>query len=455
MMKRIGIIGMGVMGRSLAINFASKNIPVAIYNRTVSKAQEVQEQHPQLDLLLCDSISKLVASLEKPRVILLMVSAGNATQMVMDELLLALEPHDLVIDGGNAYFKDTEKRMQQCSLKEIEYLGMGVSGGEKGALYGPCMMVGGAKTTYDQVAAYLETIAAKYDKQPCVAYIGQGGAGHFLKMVHNGMEYAIMELIAELITLYRVYFQLDEEALIQAIETLNQGLRQSFLLDITLQVLKQKDQQGYVWHRIVNDVDQKGTGKWMCQEAFELQFNLSLIEMAVNVRNDSEQRQKAEIQKNANPSFSIDALTSVYQWVLDLIFHQSITFLQAAAIHYGYDFHFETIGTIFRSGCIIQGAIFEELRQLYEHLDDRASYLEQPTIKQRVTLGYPVAKQCVVDLIKDDVYCPLINQALLYYQGMHDQTLQTKMIAAQRDLFGAHTLLMQGEREHVHIEWDE
>lgn len=466
--QQIGVIGMAVMGKNLALNIESRGYSVSIYNRTTSKTETVIEENPDKNLVATYSLEEFVESLETPRRILLMVQAGKGTDVVIQQLLPFLDKDDILIDGGNTFYKDTMRRSEELAESGINFIGTGVSGGEEGALKGPAIMPGGQKEAYELVAPILEKIAAKApaDGEPCVTYIGPNGAGHYVKMVHNGIEYGDMQLISESYHLLREVAGLSNEETAEVFRDWNEGELDSFLIEITADALTKKDPEtGQPMVDIILDrAGNKGTGKWTSQSALDLGIPLPLITESVFARYISalkEERVEASkvLPKPEKPNFegSKEELTEKIREALYfskiMSYAQGFAQMGTASKEYGWDLDYGEIAKIFRAGCIIRARFLQKITEAYER---------HPELKNLVLDEYFMGiaekyQQSVRDLVGISVQAgvpvPAFSSAISYYDSYRSERLPANIIQAQRDYFGAHTYERTDKEGTFHFDW--
>lgn len=466
--QQIGVVGMAVMGKNLALNIESRGYSVSIYNRTTAKSEAVIEENPGKKLVLTESIEEFVDSLETPRRIVLMVQAGKGTDLVIQSLLPHLDKGDVVIDGGNTFFQDTIRRSEELAESGINFIGTGVSGGEEGALKGPAIMPGGQKEAYDLVAPILEQIAAKAptDGEPCVAYIGPNGAGHYVKMVHNGIEYGDMQLIAESYHLLREVAGLSVEEIAEVFREWNQGELDSFLIEITADALTKKDPEtGKPMVEIILDrAGNKGTGKWTSQSALDLGVPLPLITESVFARYISalkSERVEASkvLPKPAAYSFDGDKKELIEKIRQALYFSKIMSYAQGfaqmrtASEEYDWNLQYGEIAKIFRAGCIIRARFLQDITDAY----DRKPELKNLVLDEYfmdITKNYQDAVRDVIGIaVKSGVPIPTFSSAIAYYDSYRSANLPANIIQAQRDYFGAHTYERTDKEGTFHFDW--
>lgn len=466
--QQIGVIGMGVMGKNLALNVESRGYTVSVYNRSSSKTDEVIAEHPDKKLFPAYSIEEFVNTLEKPRKILLMVKAGDATDKTIEALLPNLEEGDILIDGGNTFFKDTMRRNEKLASSGINFIGTGVSGGEEGALLGPAIMPGGQKQAYELVAPILEKIAAKspQDGEPCVTYIGPNGAGHFVKMVHNGIEYGDMQLIAESYHLLREVAGLTVEEAAGIFAEWNKGEMDSFLIEITADALTKKDPEtGKPMVDIILDrAGNKGTGKWTSQNALDLGVPVPLITESVFARYISalkDERVEASkvLPKPAGFTFTGDKkeLTEKIRQALYfskiMSYAQGFAQMRTASEAFDWDLQYGEIAKIFRAGCIIRAQFLQKITDAYDR-DPKLKNLLLDEYFLDITAKYQEAVRDVISIaVKAGVPVPTFSSAIAYFDSYRSASLPANIVQAQRDYFGAHTYERVDKEGTFHFDW--
>ena len=463
----IGVIGMAVMGRNLALNIESRGHAVSIYNRHGDKTDAVIKDNPDANLIPSHELKDFVDSLKKPRRILLMVKAGPGTDAVIKELRPLLDKGDVLIDAGNTNFKDTIRRDKELEEAGLHFIGTGVSGGEEGARFGPSIMPGGSKEAYDLIEPILTQIAAKAnDGKPCVAYMGENGAGHYVKMVHNGIEYGDMQLIAESYAVMKHVLGLSNNDLGDTFEAWNKGELDSYLIEITTKIFRKKDQDtGKDLLDIVLDrAAQKGTGKWTSESALDLGVPLPLITEAVFARVLSslkeERVEAAKTLKGPDEKFSGDAkdfIESVRRalYLAKIIsYAQGFAQLRAAAAEYDWKLDYTTIAKIWRGGCIIRARFLEDIMAAFKKDAELPNLLRAPTFRD-VALKYQAAlREVVITATRLGVPVPGFSSAIAYYDGYRSERLPANLIQSQRDFFGAHTFERVDKEGSFHAEWE-
>ncbi|MFQ1041503.1 NADP-dependent phosphogluconate dehydrogenase [Gilliamella sp. CG16] len=463
--QQIGVIGMAVMGRNLALNIESRGFSVAIYNRSKDKTEQVVAEHSDKQLVPYFTIEDFVNSLEKPRRILIMVQAGKGTDAVIDELRPLLDKGDIIIDGGNAYFEDTIRRNKTLSEEGFNFIGAGVSGGEEGALKGPSIMPGGQKEAYELVAPILEKIAAKVNGEPCVTYIGPDGAGHYVKMAHNGIEYGDMQLIAESYSLLKHAVGLNNDELAQVFTEWNKGELDSYLIEITADIFKHKDKDGnYLVDVILDAAGNKGTGKWTSQSALDLGEPLSLITESVFARYLSaikEQRVVAskvlsgpkQVAYSGDKQALIEKIRKALYMGKIISYAQGFAQLKAASHQYQWNLNYGEIAKIFRAGCIIRAQFLQKITDAYVANNEIDNLLLAPYFTQTVE-AYQQSLRDVVSLaVQQGIAVPTLSAAIAYYDSYRSAVLPANLIQAQRDYFGAHTYKRTDKEGVFHTDW--
>ncbi|BDM76509.1 NADP-dependent phosphogluconate dehydrogenase [Lactococcus garvieae] len=463
-----GVVGMAVMGKNLALNVESRGYTVALFNRTTAKTEEVVAEHPDKNFVLTKTIEEFVAAIEKPRRIMLMVQAGPATDATIQALLPHLDKGDILIDGGNTHFPDTMRRNAELADSGINFIGTGVSGGEKGALEGPSIMPGGQKEAYDLIAPIFEQIAGKapQDGKPCVAYMGPNGAGHYVKMVHNGIEYGDMQLIAESYDLLKRVIGLDNAEIQSIFEEWNEGELDSYLIEITKEVLKRKDDQGtdgYIVDKILDKAGNKGTGKWTSQSSLDLGVPLPLITESVFARFIStykDERVKAssilsgpEVKFSGDKAEIVEKIRQALYFSKIMSYAQGFAQLRQASKEYDWDLPYGTIAQIWRAGCIIRAEFLQNITDAF----DKDANLENLLLDEYfidITKRYQAAVRDVVSLaVQAGIPVPTFTSAISYYDSYRSANLPANLIQAQRDYFGAHTYERNDMEGIFHYDW--
>lgn len=466
--QKIGVIGLSVMGSNLALNMADHGYSVAIYNRTTSVIDEVLKHNPHPNLVGRYTLAEFVDSLEKPRKVMLMIKAGQPVDAMIEQLIPLLEEGDIIIDGGNSYFKDTERRYAYLAQKKINFIGTGISGGEKGARLGPAIMPGGDLAAYGSVKQIFDDISAKVDGEACSTYTSTGGAGHYVKMVHNGIEYADMQLIVEAYMQLKYIGKLTNEEIAETFQEWNKGELNSYLIGITAEIFNTKDPmgEGELIDKILDKASQKGTGKWVNLEAIDLGVDISLITAAVNARfmsNQLEQRVKGSkmITRPVAPKLNIDRETFI-KHVKDSLYASKIAayaqgfkLLSVAGEVYGWDLAFGEIAKIFRGGCIIQAKFLQNIVDAYANEAKVDNLLFSEFFLREINRTLPSLRSNMVLAIQSGIAIPAMSNALAYIDTYASEHMGANLIQAQRDFFGAHTFERTDCEGSYHHEWEE
>ena len=465
---QIGVVGMAVMGKNLALNIESRGYSVAIYNRTGSKTEKVVADHPDKNLVPSYTIEDFVNSLETPRRIILMVKAGAPTDATIKSLLPHLDKGDVLIDGGNTFFQETMRRNEELDNSGINFIGMGVSGGEKGALEGPSLMPGGQKEAYDLVEPILKKIAAKAeDGEACVTYVGPNGAGHYVKMVHNGIEYGDMELIAESYNLMRNLLGLSNDEISDVFNEWKDGELKSYLIDITADILTRKDDLGTgkpIVDVILDRAGNKGTGKWSSQSALELGVPQSLITESVYARYISAMKDErvAASQVLPTPEFDlgdvnkkelVEKIRRALYFSKIMSYAQGFEQLRVASENYDWNLNYGDMAKIWREGCIIRAQFLQKITDAYEKNPELKNLMLDDYFKKIVEEYQNDVRDIAALAIKAGVACPGFSSAITYYDQYRSAHLPANIIQAQRDYFGAHTYERTDREGIYHYEW--
>jgi 6-phosphogluconate dehydrogenase len=465
--QQIGVIGLGVMGRNLALNMESCGYSVAVFDNFTNLIDPfLQKDALGKNIIGTYSIEELVQSLEKPRKILMMIKAGAPTDATIDQIKPFLDKGDILIDGGNTYFHDTIRRNKELEASGIHFIGSGVSGGEEGALHGPSIMPGGPKEAYDLVEPILTAIAAKVNGDPCCTYIGPDGAGHYVKMVHNGIEYGDMQLISEAYFLLKQVLGLEAEQLHSVFAEWNKGELDSYLIEITADIFTKKDEKtGKALVDVILDTaGQKGTGKWTSQDALELGVPLSIITESVFARIISsmkDERVKASKLLNGpevkpydgNKTELIEAIRKALYLSKICSYAQGFTQLRAAAKEYNWDLPYGNIAMIFRGGCIIRAQFLQKIKEAYDHNPELNNLLLDPYFQSIAEEYQSALRQVLAIAIENGIPAPSFYSALAYYDSYRTETLPANLLQAQRDYFGAHTYQRIDEEGTFHTDW--
>jgi 6-phosphogluconate dehydrogenase len=462
----IGLIGLGVMGQNLALNIADHGFAVAVWNRTADKAHAfvAGEAARGLPVQATDRLEELARALRRPRAVILMVQAGAATDAQIEALAEVLEPGDLIIDGGNAHHHDTIRREQALKAQGLAFLGTGISGGEEGARHGPSIMVGGDPSAYARVRPVFEAIAAQVDGEPCCAHVGPDGAGHFVKMLHNGIEYADMQLIAEAYAVMKDVLGLGYPAMQATFAAWNRGELDSYLIEITADILARSDPEtGQPMVEVILDsAGQKGTGRWAVSASLDLGVAAPTIAEAVSARTLSafKAERMAAAERLEGPAAAAPAdealLAALENGLLAAkicAYAQGFAVMAAAGREHGWDLELGTVAKIWRGGCIIRARFLERIREAYAREPGLANLLLDPFFADHIASSQAGWREVVAEATRRGVPIPGFASALAYYDGYRSARLPANLIQAQRDYFGAHTY-QRTDREGVfHTEW--
>ncbi|MFD1932494.1 MULTISPECIES: NADP-dependent phosphogluconate dehydrogenase [Nonomuraea] len=460
----IGVTGLATMGRNLARNFARHGYAVAVHNRSHSRTEAlVKEFGGEGTFLPSEDMAAFVASLKRPRRAIIMVKAGPGTDAVIDQLADLMEPGDMIVDGGNAHFEDTRRREAALRERGIHFVGTGISGGEEGALLGPSIMPGGSRESYEALGPMLEDISAKVDGVPCATYVGPDGAGHFVKMVHNGIEYSDMQLIAESYDLLRQALGASPSELAQVFREWNEGELESYLIEITAQVLDHVDAEtGRPFVDVVVDsAEQKGTGRWTVQSALELGVPVTGIAEAVFARALSgHPEQRAAARGLQGPSLSGVAGKELIEDVRHALYASKIVAyaqgfdqITAASKEYGWDVDLGAMATIWRGGCIIRARFLDRIRAAYDADPALPTLLADEGFAGALAAAQDAWRRVVSTAVRIGVPTPGFSSALAYYDGLRRDRLPAALVQGLRDYFGAHTYHRVDKEGAFHTDW--
>ncbi len=466
-LAQIGVTGLAVMGRNLARNFARHGHRVAIHNRTYAKTESLVADHGDDGTFVpSETMADFVASLERPRRVIIMVKAGPGTDAVIQELAGLMEEGDIIIDAGNAHFPDTIRREAELKERGLHFVGTGVSGGEEGALNGPSIMPGGSRKSYESLGPLLEDISAKVDGEPCCTYVGPDGAGHYVKMVHNGIEYADMQLIAEAYDLIRQGTGASAAEIAQIFSSWNEGDLESFLIEITADVLGHVDADtGQAFVDVVLDAaEQKGTGRWTVQNALDLGVPITGIAEATFARALSGSKPQRDAAKAKLPAetqewkvadrdaFVEDVRQALYASKV-VAYSQGFDQIAAASEEYGWDIDRGAMARIWRGGCIIRARFLNRITEAYERQPDLPLLLADDYFADAVGSSLAAWRRVVSGAAQNGIPTPAFSSSLAYYDGIRAERLPAALIQAQRDFFGAHTYHRVDRDGIFHTEW--
>ncbi len=463
----IGVVGLAVMGRNLALNIESRGFTVAVYNRSREKTDDLLNTEGQGKKLVGSySVEEFVNSLEKPRKILIMVQAGAGTDATIDSLTPHLDKGDIIIDGGNAYFPDTQRRSKELTEKGFHFIGTGVSGGEEGALKGPSIMPGGPEEAYRLVEPILTGISAKVNGDPCCTYIGPDGAGHYVKMVHNGIEYGDMQLICEAYQLLKDVLGVSTDELHEIFGEWNKGELDSYLIEITTDIFAQKDSEtGKPMVDVILDAaGQKGTGKWTSQSALDLGVPLSIITESVFARFISAMKEEriAASKKLDGPAVSaydgdrrefIEAVRQALYASKIASYAQGFAQMKAASEAYDWNLNYGGIAMIFRGGCIIRARFLQNIKDAYDRNPELTNLLLDDYFGGVVKSYQAAWRKVVAVAVERGIPVPAFASALAYYDSYRTERLPANLLQAQRDYFGAHTFQRVDREGSFHFQW--
>jgi 6-phosphogluconate dehydrogenase len=461
---QIGVTGLGVMGRNLARNFARHGYTVALHNRTVARMTAVIDQFgDEGNFVAAETAEEFVQALERPRRLVIMVNAGDATDAVIDEFAPLLEEGDMIIDGGNAHFHDTRRREAKLKEQGLHFVGMGVSGGEEGALNGPSIMPGGSQESYASLGPMLETISAHVDGTPCCTHIGPDGAGHFVKMVHNGIEYADMQLIAEAYDLLRHGVGFEPAQIAETFRTWNTGRLDSYLIEITAEVLAHTDastDKPFV-DIVLDQAEQKGTGRWTVQDALDLGVPVSGIAEAVFARSLSGHADLRQASRDLpGPAreagqaagFADQIEQALYASKL-VSYAQGWHMMAAGGQEYGWDLDLGQIAVIWRGGCIIRAAFLDRIRAAYENNAELPTLLVDDEFGKEIAAAQDAWRNVIATAVRLGIPVPGFSAALAYYDALRAERLPAALIQGLRDFFGAHTYRRTDRDGSFHTLW--
>ena len=467
MQYKIGLVGLGVMGRNLALNIERNGFPIAVWNRNTQKMRDfISEEGEGKTLLGVEMLPDLIAALEKPRRIILMVQAGAAVDEVIDQIKPLMDPGDILIDCGNTYFTDTERRTKALEAEGYQYIGSGVSGGEEGALWGPAIMPGGSRNAWEELSEVFYAIAAKAeDGQPCVEYMGPGGAGHYVKMVHNGIEYGDMQLISEAYDLLSRGLGLGADELHQIFSRWNEGLLKSYLIEITADIFKtiDPDTDLPLVDLILDQAGQKGTGKWTSQNALDIGVPVPTINAALQGRIISslkDERVYAATQLpgpqqkfEGDPAELIDAIENALYASKVTSYAQGLAMLRMASNEYQYNLNIRDIAKIWRAGCIIRASLLGDIMDAYERDPKLVNLMLDETFMTAIVDRLDDWRKVVQIAVGLGIPVPAMSGALSYYDAYRSEHLPANLIQAQRDYFGAHTYRRLDKDGVFHTQW--
>ncbi len=462
-----GMIGLGTMGRNLVLNMNDHGYSVAGFDKSDAQVELLTKDTGTRKIFATSKLEDFINALKSPRVILLLVPAGKIVDEVISELKPLLSENDLLIDCGNSHFTDTDKRIEELKKSTIHFMGVGISGGESGARFGPSIMPGGPKDVYERVGAMLEAVSAKVQDEPCVTWLGPGSSGHYVKMVHNGIEYGLMQLISESYHLLKVAGNMNNDELHAVYAKWNEGKLHSYLIEITADIFVQKDDltDGRLVDMILDSAKQNGTGGWTSEDAMNLQVPTPVIDAAVSMRGLSAYKNEREagqkILKGPEAIFNGDK-NELVSWLENALYFSFITayaqgmaLLQAASKEYKYDLNLAGIAAIWRGGCIIRATLLEGIRSTFTHNPDLSNILLDDTFAQKLTKSQAGIRRVVQKGAETGIPLPALMGSLAYYDSYRSGWLPDNLIQAQRDNFGAHTYQRTDKEGTFHTNWNQ
>jgi 6-phosphogluconate dehydrogenase len=460
-----GMVGLGTMGRNLLLNMADNGFAVTGYDKSVEMLKIFEEEGATHQLKGYADIGDFVDSLQLPRTIILLVPAGAIVDSVILELQPLLSKGDIIIDSGNSHFTDTSRRALELKDKGIHFFGMGISGGEEGARFGPSMMPGGDKAAYSVVKKMLEAVSAKVNNDPCVTYIGPGASGHFVKMTHNGIEYAIMQLLAETYEILKNGLDYDNNQIQKVFENWNNGRLKSFLMEITKDVFLFKDVKtgNLLVDEIKDEAKSKGTGKWTSQVAMDLELPIPTIDAAVSSRNLSKLKKlRVQLGEAFGPSTPIKAskdfiadLEEAFYFAMASAYAQGMHLLWQASIQYKYELNLAEIAKIWRGGCIIRAEFLEDIYQAYKKQSDLQHLYADKNIQKKIKQSEKGTRNIVTAAINAGIAIPAYAASLTYFDTLKTGRMPSNLTQAQRDFFGAHTFERIDSEGIFHADWNQ
>jgi 6-phosphogluconate dehydrogenase len=465
----IGVIGLAVMGRNLALNIADRSFAVAAFNRTASVTEElVATLAPSQRVTPFYSVEEFVESLERPRRIIIMVMAGAPVDAVIGQLEPLLEPGDIIMDGGNSHFRDTDRRGKALAAQGIHFFGVGISGGESGARNGPSLMPGGPKQAYAQIEPVLEAIAARANGSPCVAYLGAGAVGHFVKMVHNGIEYGVMQLIAETYAVMKELLGLSNDQLAGVYQGWHDGELSSYLLEITAGIFRTRDDEtgGYLIDMIQAEAGQLGTGMWASQSALDLHVPVPNIDIAVGMRSLSALKPERDAarpllassvhaQRAGGQAVSLNNVREALFAAIMLTYVQGFALLQAASAALGFDISLRDVAGVWRAGCIIRSALLPRIMAVFEQAPGLASLLLDRQTAEDVASRRPDLVSVLEGAMHAGIPVPGFANTLAYVDAYRAEWWPFNLVQAQRDYFGSHQYRRTDRAGDFHTDWDQ
>jgi 6-phosphogluconate dehydrogenase len=464
---RIGIIGLGVMGRNLALNIAEHDYAVAGYDTNADQVDKLNHEGSGGRARGIEDLQVFMSKLEKPHNLLMLVPAGAPVDAVLSDLLPYLDKNDLVIDAGNSHFTDTDRRIKTVQEKGIHFLGMGISGGESGARHGPSLMPGGSELAYQRVSEIFKAASAKVEGEPCVAYLGPRSAGHYVKMVHNGIEYGLMQLLAETYDMLRRGLELTDAELHDVFKRWNAGVLNSYLVEITADIFAELDGKTGkpLIDVILDEAKQKGTGKWASQDAMELQIPTPTIDIGVVMRNLSAFKAERQIANQlygdsvrkykGDRKLLLEALHEAFYAAMIATYSQGFSLLRGASLEYKYDLNLETVARIWRGGCIIRSALLDDIRDAFIRDPELPNLILDQPLGGKVISRIDALREVASTAMSLGIPLPGMSATLSYLDAYRSVWLPANLIQAQRDYFGSHTYERIDERGAFHTQWNQ
>lgn len=460
-----GMIGLGTMGSNLLQNIADKGYHCAGYDNSVDKVNALNALNNE-NIQGFSQLKEFTDSLKSPKVVMMLVPAGEIVDNVINELLVVLDKGDIIIDGGNSHYTDTERRYKELEDKGLHFVGMGVSGGEEGARRGPSMMPGGDKEAYEVLKPVLEKIAAHVNGEPTVAFMGKGSAGHFVKMVHNGIEYAIMQLISESYEIMKKGLKMDNNKIHDVYKKWNEGKLKSYLLEITTDIFayKNEGEENLLLDSIRDEAKAKGTGKWTSQAAMDLHLPTPVIDIAVSMRDLSSLKDlriqaskvypdSTENQYNTNEGEYCDQLEEAFYFAMVSAYAQGMHMLYQANKEFKYELNLDLIAKIWRGGCIIRSEFLEDIYAAFNKDPELQHILLDKNVAESFSQSIPSIRKIVSDAALYGISTPAFSAALTYFDDFRSENMPTNLIQAQRDYFGSHTYELKGKEGVFHTKW--
>jgi len=460
-----GMIGLGTMGSNLLQNIADHGYSCSGYDINKEQVQELNDLKSD-NIKGYTDLKEFADSLKSPRIVMMLVPAGEIVDHVIKDLLGVLEPGDIIIDGGNSHYTDTEKRYKELEEKGYHFVGMGVSGGEEGARRGPSMMPGGDKEAYQYLQPILEKIAAQVNGEPTVAFMGKGSAGHFVKMVHNGIEYAIMQLISETYAIMKNGLEMHNDEIFEVYKSWNEGRLKSYLIEITADIFSYRNEgeENILLDSIRDQAKAKGTGKWTSQAAMDLHLPTPIIDVSVSTRDLSSRKDLRIEASKIYPDQTASAygksmeeymtkLENAFYFAMVSAYAQGMHLMYAANEEFDYELNLDVIAKIWRGGCIIRSEFLEDIYAAYNQNPELKHLLLDKKIAQSVSMNVTAARNVVSDAILNGIATPAFSAAVSYFDNFRSETMPTNLIQAQRDFFGSHTYELKAKEGVFHTKW--